>query len=407
MQNTKLSSRVIAILFLFFISPVFSLSGQQFEYMFNVGDRFLIISTGEQQVYQNDAFSHNARFQNNITVNIIGGTQEEALIRARYRITEQSSANQQLYSVQHEDVVVYRLSSEGVVTVDDDAFLPMVRNIPRFPPTESLAVGDTWAFTAHEVFDLRTVFNIARPFKLITIANYEYIGMTPSPYDQQSYPTVKITYPLEVRRRVRDEAGNNFTISISGGTEQILLWDSVKGRPHSYHEEYQFSWQAGQETVVFNGTAEAYTVELSDSANQARQEELQNALDDSEISGVSVDSDDEGVVLSIGQLHFYPDTARLLAGEEGRITDIAELILQQRPAQVLVTGHTALAGTEAGRQALSELRARTIAELLHRNGIENLIIQGVGATQPLATNENEEGRKRNRRVEIKLIGEKE
>lgn len=384
-----------------------SLHAQEFGYLFEPDSKYQIISEVKQQIYRNDAFSHDAYFRNIVNVDIIGGDREVAVLHARYRVTERAEFNERVNTVQNEYQITYRLNNEGVIVgIDEDAFLPMVRNVPRFPRGK-VEIGDTWSFVLEEVFDFRAQFGVKRPFKISTIANYEYIGATTSQYDQRSYPTIKISYPIKAHRRVWGKAGG-LTISVSGSTEQVLLWDDRRGRPHSYSEEYQFGWQAGYLKAEFTGTAEAYTVELSDTIDQTRKAELEKAVEQGQLSDISVEVDDEGVVVGIGELRFQPNTAILLPGEGGeeRIIELAELIRGYDSGQVLVIGHTALAGTAAGRQRLSELRARTIADLLQKHNVENLLIQGMGGTQPIADNSTEEGRMQNRRVEVKLIGKR-
>ncbi|HBH62622.1 MAG TPA: cell envelope biogenesis protein OmpA, partial [Nitrospiraceae bacterium] len=56
---------------------------------------------------------------------------------------------------------------------------------------------------------------------------------------------------------------------------------------------------------------------------------------------------------------------------------------------------------------LSFLRAKAVASLLVENGIsrDRISITGYGETRPIASNETDEGRIKNRRVEIKLVPE--
>lgn len=69
---------------------------------------------------------------------------------------------------------------------------------------------------------------------------------------------------------------------------------------------------------------------------------------------------------------------------------------------ILVVGHTDSTGSATSNQHLSELRAKTVVKLLAEKGIsaKNLYFQGVGSSRPIATNDNLEGRAKNRRVEI-------
>jgi outer membrane protein OmpA-like peptidoglycan-associated protein len=69
---------------------------------------------------------------------------------------------------------------------------------------------------------------------------------------------------------------------------------------------------------------------------------------------------------------------------------------------LLVVGHTDATGTSEHNQALSERRAHAMGSILAQAGIDprNIYFQGAGASRPIADNTTEEGRSRNRRVEL-------
>jgi outer membrane protein OmpA-like peptidoglycan-associated protein len=70
--------------------------------------------------------------------------------------------------------------------------------------------------------------------------------------------------------------------------------------------------------------------------------------------------------------------------------------------KVLLIGHTDDTGNSELNADLSERRARTVARLFAEHGVaaENVFYQGAGETLPIADNRTEDGRAKNRRVEI-------
>jgi outer membrane protein OmpA-like peptidoglycan-associated protein len=77
--------------------------------------------------------------------------------------------------------------------------------------------------------------------------------------------------------------------------------------------------------------------------------------------------------------------------------------LQSKPAiKIEISGHTDNQGNEATNKLLSENRAVSVKKYLIQKGIaaDRLTSKGLGSAQPLATNDTEEGRKQNRRVEF-------
>ncbi|MFN8254816.1 MAG: OmpA family protein [Bacteroidales bacterium] len=70
-----------------------------------------------------------------------------------------------------------------------------------------------------------------------------------------------------------------------------------------------------------------------------------------------------------------------------------------------ISGHTDNVGTDEHNQILSEQRAQAVVNFLVKNGIasDRLTFKGYGNTKPVADNSTEEGKAKNRRVEIKVI----
>jgi OOP family OmpA-OmpF porin len=73
---------------------------------------------------------------------------------------------------------------------------------------------------------------------------------------------------------------------------------------------------------------------------------------------------------------------------------------------VIATGHTDSVGTDAYNQKLSVRRAAAVKKYLVSKGIADsrIQIEGKGETQPVADNKSADGRAKNRRVQIEVIG---
>lgn len=86
------------------------------------------------------------------------------------------------------------------------------------------------------------------------------------------------------------------------------------------------------------------------------------------------------------------------------LNKLAERI-KQSGEKVSLTGHTDNKGNPDYNLALSNRRAREIREVLIKKGVkaDQLIVEGKGQTQPVDSNETEEGRHNNRRVEVRLV----
>jgi len=101
-------------------------------------------------------------------------------------------------------------------------------------------------------------------------------------------------------------------------------------------------------------------------------------------------------------VHFATGKTEILPESQPLIEEAAKM-LKARPAlRVGVEGHTDNVGTAAANQILSEGRARSVVAALSAAGIDakRLAAAGFGQTKPVADNRSEEGRAKNRRVEI-------
>lgn len=132
--------------------------------------------------------------------------------------------------------------------------------------------------------------------------------------------------------------------------------------------------------------------------------ELEQFVYESKIPAL-VTEEDDGIHISIEDLNFYPDSEILLPEEAGRLDLIAEKLIavtKDNEYTLLVEGHTASVGKPEGEMNLSYLRAKTIIDELVARGINSEICEakGYGGTKPVGDNSTEEGRAKNRRVEI-------
>ena len=85
---------------------------------------------------------------------------------------------------------------------------------------------------------------------------------------------------------------------------------------------------------------------------------------------------------------------------------IARILELPTDLRIEVRAHTDNIGTETYNYVLSLSRARNVRDYMVRNGIalERIDAQGYGELHPLVSNDTEEGRQRNRRAELVLLG---
>jgi outer membrane protein OmpA-like peptidoglycan-associated protein len=107
--------------------------------------------------------------------------------------------------------------------------------------------------------------------------------------------------------------------------------------------------------------------------------------------------------VALYDIHFDTSQAELKAESRVALHEIARLLKQDPVLKLLVVGHTDNVGDYAANMALSDRRAASvIRELTTTHGIaaERLRAAGAGMIAPVASNDTEEGRAKNRRVEL-------
>lgn len=113
-----------------------------------------------------------------------------------------------------------------------------------------------------------------------------------------------------------------------------------------------------------------------------------------------------GEIMQLANIFFGFDSVEL---KKESVTELAKLskLLNENPAIIVeVGGYTDSIGTQAYNISLSERRAKTVVKYLIDKGIEpgRLKIRAYGAASPIGTNITDEGRKLNRRTEVRIIG---
>lgn len=105
-----------------------------------------------------------------------------------------------------------------------------------------------------------------------------------------------------------------------------------------------------------------------------------------------------------GQVLFAFDSAELTQGAQQRLQGLLPKLNDPSVASVKVIGFTDSVGSDSYNQRLSERRASGVAEYLISQGLapNKVTSQGRGESEPVADNDTDEGRSRNRRVELHL-----
>jgi len=378
-------------------------SPERFEFSYAKGDRFRVLSEVTEDVYLNGRFSHSAEILNRIAFEIADAAPDGSWgdIAGSFETSERP-LGESAYSIMESYDSAYRRDRLGRYTIGDAYYMPVVRNVPVFPDRE-LSPGDEWTAPGEERHDFRRGFGIAEPYAIPFEARYRYEG--PSAKDGKELLLVSASYEIFRRPPPPRSYYRGYPVQIAGFSDQKIWWDPAMGQPVSYEESFDFviDWSDGN-SVEYRGTARAKVLEAEIMDRGELKAEVEKAVEG--MSDVTVAETEEGITIGLENLQFEADSAVLKPSEAAKLELIAELLRRYPDRDLLVAGHAAAAGWEAGRQRLSEDRARAVAERLISLGAresDRVRAVGFGDERPIADNATEEGRSRNRRVEITIL----
>jgi outer membrane protein OmpA-like peptidoglycan-associated protein len=111
-------------------------------------------------------------------------------------------------------------------------------------------------------------------------------------------------------------------------------------------------------------------------------------------------------VISTAQaIYFKTGSAELDEASAPMLNSVADIAGRCPAAKIEVTGHTDSVGSREKNRQLSESRARSVADYLAERGVARTRIsaRGFGDTRPVASNDSEANRAKNRRIEFKVV----
>src|SRR5688500_8219546 len=113
-----------------------------------------------------------------------------------------------------------------------------------------------------------------------------------------------------------------------------------------------------------------------------------------------------GAVLTLRNIFFDFDKSILKDESKAELNRALKVLAEYPTIHIQVEGHTDWIGETSYNQGLSERRANAVYEYLIANGLDKDRIEqviGYGETKPVESNETDEGRAHNRRVEFRIV----
>ncbi|MBK8556382.1 MAG: PD40 domain-containing protein [Lewinellaceae bacterium] len=125
----------------------------------------------------------------------------------------------------------------------------------------------------------------------------------------------------------------------------------------------------------------------------------------SDSSAVAAGKPVENKPIVLQNVFFETGSASLRTESTFELDRLADLLTENPTLNIKINGHTDDVGDEKSNQLLSENRARAVLDYLVKKGIDAARLQsvGYGETRPVADNNTEDGRAKNRRTEFEMV----
>ncbi|MBW5397191.1 OmpA family protein [Brachyspira pilosicoli] len=395
---SKIKFILILTIFIFNISYTQTIS-HKFFWNLKVGERIESVKTADVEYYENGLLKKTYKERNIVDLTVIaiapkGGYRVSGVFKI-FRLYDGNS----VFHLEEEYSSDFIIHTNGKFEVPYNYFMPNVRHIPTFPDKE-ISLTHSWNSEAMEIVKVNNAPNLAMALS----ADYLFANIETN---ENNDPLAVIQYHIMTDKDLL-QAGlsrNGYPERIYGFNYGTFLWDMNKNIPVSQTERYQILFGYGKNLSYLSlqykmniiSTYKIYNT-ITEEENEMNRKKLEDNLNDD----VVVDTVPEGLVIRLGEILFDTDSYTLKEDAKDTVDSIINAIKETYPdREIIVEGHTDNTGEANYNQTLSEKRAKTVADyILPKLEHDKLSYRGFGDKEPIASNDNPDGRQKNRRVDI-------
>lgn len=124
------------------------------------------------------------------------------------------------------------------------------------------------------------------------------------------------------------------------------------------------------------------------------------------LPGAEVERVGDGIKITLNEsiVNFDFDSSALTSAAQNNLDKLAQVLINNPDTNINIYGHTDSKGSDSYNMSLSERRANSVKSYLIGKGIASgrMFAKGEGESMPIATNDTDAGRAKNRRVEFAI-----
>ncbi|MDA3812220.1 MAG: OmpA family protein [Spirochaetaceae bacterium] len=390
--------RKLIVIFIFI--STFTVYGQSDLYFsFIPEEKYRVIERSDYRIRVNGVYKGHIYNQNRGILEVSREQDGSYSVNGNYYIFEELTKDgyrnaSKIDEVNHSSFSLY---SSGEMIVDRNETYPLLRSFPNYD-NEPKVKGDSWV-----AFSEKVILQNGTKTMVPIYCQYFYDG--PGKYNGVDVHNIRAKYAVRYNRG-DDPDGNENLKNISGTHDVSIIIEMESGKPilirDNMNEKHTFVDGGSLEKTGFILT---FFKGITGMEKAVLAEKLREEFDEELLKDVEISDSAEGIKLTLNQLHFLPDQAVILREDTKLLDSIADSLKKIQERTFFVKGHTADVGSVESQLDLSLKRAFVVVRELIKRGVpeDRFLYMGSGGSEPVASNETDEGRAKNRRVEIIIL----
>ncbi len=328
-------------------------------------------------------------------------TPDGARITGNYYVLEELNHSGVKEARRIDEVVpaAYSILPDGTYQMEGDSPYPTLRGFPVVPARE-VEAGEKW-----RAYGLRIVRPPDRgsPTRVKFYCEFVYDGE--KELDGAAFRVINARYAVRYKRG-EDPSGDPRLQSLSGSHAVSIRLSASQGALSFMRDQVEETYvMTDGKTVSYKGFTLTWFNASAPMDREKLADSIARKLSETGVKDMEVTQKPEGVSVSLNSIRFIADQAVVLPEEKPRLEALAAALTIITARSFRVIGHTARVGTEESQYELSVARAKAIVDFLVSRGFsaERFLYEGRGGTEPVAPNDTEADRAKNRRVEILIL----
>lgn len=395
--------KIILCLFVFCVSFSSLYSENSYKFFWNLkkGERIESVKNAQVEYYENGILKQRYEERNIIDLTAYATISNGYRVGGVFKVFRRYN-NNDVFRLEKEYKSDFIIQTNGRYIVPREHFMPNIRHIPTFP-NEALSVGDVWNAEVIELIEDMGGGELT----MVLASDYLFAGIEK---DDEGRDNALIQYHIIIDKDLFQAGikGKNYPERIYGFNYGAYIWDIDKNVPVGQTERFQILFGYGKDysygSIEYKmNIVSSYKIyeEVSEREEEDAIVKIEEHLKDSG-GVVTVDTVPEGLVIRLNEILFDTDSSILKNSSKNALLNAIEAIKENYPdREIIVEGHTDNTGRKEYNQTLSEKRAKTVADYINKEIKHGKVsYKGYADDKPVDSNATQEGRARNRRVDI-------